>query len=160
VGRAGEVTAERVPDRPGPWLRLATLIPLLLVLIEGVNRTPHPVVPPAPAALHAATAPILVLPTDQAIDQNVMIWSTDGFPKVVNGSSGFITSGLQHTRQAVAAFPDQDSVAYLKQLGVRTVILLPGRAVGTPWEHAAEVPVDELGITRQEVGGAVVYLLS
>jgi hypothetical protein len=157
--RAIDATTERL-DRPRPWLRLATLIPVVLVLIEGINQTPHPIVPTAPVALREAPAPILVLPSDQAIDQNVMLWSTDGFPKVVNGSSGFVTASLRHTREVAASFPDAASITYLRELGVRTVILLPGRAAGTPWERAAEVPVEPLGIARQEIGGAVVYTLS
>jgi hypothetical protein len=149
-----------VPAEPGPWLRLATLIPLLLVLVEGINQTPHPLVPTRPAALQDVVEPVLVLPSNQGIDQNVMLWSTDGFPKIVNGSSGYIPARLAQTREAAATFPDPNSVAALRELGVRTVVLLPDRAAGTPWERAAELPVDGLDIDRQEVGGAIVFRLS
>ncbi len=159
VERARELTVDRVPPRPGVLLRLATLIPLLLVLVEGINRTPHPEVPVAPVALRTLPAPILVLPSDQSTDQNIMLWSTDGFPTVVNGSSGFITAGLQRTRETTATFPDETSVAYLRDLGVHTVVLLRDRVTGTPWEHAADTPVDGLGLTREDQGNAVVYHL-
>jgi hypothetical protein len=163
VERAGELSADRVQRvslEPGPLIRLATLIPLALVLIEGVNQTPHPRVPPPPAVLRQVEGPVLVLPSDQAIDQNVMLWSTDGFPKVVNGSSGFIPASLQRTRESTATFPDATSVAYLRELGVRTVVLLPVRAPGTPWQQAAQLPVDGLDIQREERDGVIIFRLS
>jgi len=157
--RASEVTAERVPPRPGVWLRIAMLVPLALVLVEGVNRTPHPVVPPAPAALRTAPAPVLVLPLRPSFDQTVMLWSTDGFPAIVNGTSGFTPDSLRRMEEAVRTFPDVESVAYLRDHGVRSVVLLPDLAVGTPWEMAAEIPVGALDVTREEVAGAIVYRL-
>jgi hypothetical protein len=161
IQRAHETRREpAVANRLGFWLRLATLLPLLLVLVEGLNRTPHPVVPLQPEAMRTAQSPILVLPSNNRIDNNVMLWSTDRFEPIVNGNSGFITRRLAGAREVTAAFPDPNSIDYLRELGVRTVILLPGRAVGTPWERAASIPVDGLGITREEVGEAVVYRLN
>jgi hypothetical protein len=110
--------------------------------------------------MRTAQSPILVLPSNNRIDNNVMLWSTDRFEPIVNGNSGFITRRLAGAREVTAAFPDPNSIDYLRELGVRTVILLPGRAVGTPWERAASIPVDGLGITREEVGEAVVYRLN
>jgi len=161
VERAGELTTDRakVPAEPGPLLRLATLIPLLLVLVEGINQTPHPQVPTRPEALRDVVAPVLVLPSNQSMDQNVMLWSTDGFPKIVNGSSGFIPEGMRRTRETTATFPDEASIAYLRELGVKTVILVKSRVGGTPWADAATVPVDGLDVTREEQGNVVVFHL-
>ena len=53
--RVRELAATRIPPWPGPWLRLATLLPLLLVIVEGVNVTPHPTVPTQPAALRTTS---------------------------------------------------------------------------------------------------------
>src|SRR5207247_9956883 len=80
LARRGDevVTGDRVPGRRDAVFRLAMLLPLLLVLVEGLNKTPHPVVPPAPHVLATAKAPLLVLPTDQLVDENVMLWSTNG----------------------------------------------------------------------------------
>jgi hypothetical protein len=89
-----------------------------------------------------------------------MLWTTDRFEPIVNGNSGFVTRRLEDVRRTAASFPDQASVVYLRELGVRTVILLPGRAAGTPWDRAATVPIEGLGITREEVGEAVVYRLT
>jgi hypothetical protein len=158
--RAREISAaERVPPRPGPLLRLATLVPLVLVLGEGLNATPHPVVPPQPAAMRSVDGPVLVLPSDQGTDQLVMLWSTTHFQPVVNGGSGFTPRRLDEARQVTLSFPDQASVDYLRSLGVRTVVVLRDRVAGTPWESAIDLPVDNLGILRDDVGDAVVYRL-
>ncbi|GAB3949897.1 hypothetical protein GCM10027614_49400 [Micromonospora vulcania] len=57
------------------------------------------------------------------------------------------------------SFPDKTSIDYLRLFGVRTVVLLRGQVAGTPWEISIDAPVDALGITRQDVGDAVVYRL-
>ncbi|MFC4106535.1 hypothetical protein [Micromonospora zhanjiangensis] len=157
--RAQQLAAQRIPSWPGPWLRLATLVPLLLVLVEGLNATPHPVVPQQPAALRTADGPLLVLPSDQGTDQNVMLWSTTRFQPVVNGGSGFLPTGLAKTRQAAESFPDRASVDYLRGIGVKTVVVLRDRVAGTPWEASVDLPVEPLGIQREDVGDVVVYRL-
>ncbi|MFC5925648.1 hypothetical protein [Micromonospora vulcania] len=157
--RVRELAAQRIPSWPGPWLRLATLLPLLLVAVEGLNTTPHPVVPTQPAALRTAEGPLLVLPSNQSLDQHVMLWSTSGFPDVVNGGSGFTPRQLDDVRRVSQSFPDKTSIDYLRLFGVRTVVLLRGQVAGTPWEISIDAPVDALGITRQDVGDAVVYRL-
>ncbi|WP_407664324.1 hypothetical protein [Micromonospora parastrephiae] len=157
--RVRDLAAQRIPSWPGPWLRLATLLPLLLVTVEGLNTTPHPVVPTQPAALRTAEGPLLVLPSNQSLDQHVMLWSTSGFPDVVNGGSGFTPRQLDDVRRVSQSFPDQTSVDYLRTLGVRTVVLLRGQVPGTPWEITIDAPVESLGISRQDVGDAVVYRL-
>ncbi|MFG1880843.1 hypothetical protein [Micromonospora sp. NPDC049102] len=157
--RVRELAAQRIPSWPGPWLRIATLLPLLLVTVEGLNTTPHPVVPTQPAAMRSAQGPLLVLPSDQGIDQHVMLWSTSGFPDVANGGSGFTPRQLDDVRRVSQSFPDRTSVDYLRTLGVRTVVLLRDDIPGTPWEITIDAPVESLGITRQEVGDAVVYRL-
>ncbi|GAB3184159.1 hypothetical protein FHX75_121194 [Micromonospora palomenae] len=157
--RVGEIAAERAPYRPSPWLRVATVVPVLLVLLEGLNVTPHPVVPEQPVAMRTVDGPMLVLPSSQNLDQPVMLWSTSTFPDLVNGGSGFTPTQLDEVRRVTLAFPDQTSVDYLRTLGVRNVVLLRDQIVGTPWEVTVNAPVDQLGITREEVGDAVVFRL-
>ncbi|MEU2610725.1 hypothetical protein ABZ570_03930 [Micromonospora sp. NPDC007271] len=157
--RVREFAAERVPPWPGPWLRLATLLPLLLVVVEGLNTTPHPVVPQQPPVMRAVEGPMLVLPSSQALDQPLMLWSTSRFQPMVNGGSGFTPKGQARARDVSVGFPDQTSVDHLRQIGVKTVVVLPGQLGGTPWEGLLDRPVDGLGITREEVDGAVVYRL-
>nr|WP_307826187.1 hypothetical protein [Micromonospora humida] len=157
--RVREISADRVPSRPSPWLRAVTLLPLLLVLVEGLNDTPHPVVPEQPVAMRTVEGPLLVLPSGQNQDQPVMLWSTTRFQQVVNGGSGFTPKQLDDVRRVSAAFPDQTSVDYLRTLGVRNVVVLRDQIVGTPWEVTVDAPVEQLGITRQQVGNAVVFRL-
>ncbi len=157
--RVREISADRVPARPSPWLRAVTLLPLLLVLVEGLNNTPHPVVPEQPVAMRTVDGPLLVLPSGQNQDQPVMLWSTTRFQQVVNGGSGFTPKQLDDVRRVSAAFPDQTSVDYLRTLGVRNVVVLRDQIVGTPWEVTVDAPVEQLGITRQQVGNAVVFRL-
>lgn len=157
--RVREFAAERVPPWPGPWLRLATLLPLLLVIVEGLNVTPHPVVPQQPAAMRTVDGPMLVLPSSQNLDQPVMLWSTSRFQLMVNGGSGFTPETQEKVRDVSVGFPDQPSVEYLRQLGVKNVVVLRNRLGRTPWERILDRPVDGLGVTREEVGDAVVYHL-
>ncbi|MEU1754200.1 hypothetical protein ABZ436_16235 [Micromonospora matsumotoense] len=156
------VAREPAPKRDGQrWrlARLALVVPLVLVLLEGVNRTPHVPAPEQPAALRGLTGPALVLPSDGIRELHVMLWSTDGFPKVVNGLASFTPQSQERIRAASMTFPDATSVAYLRQVGLRTVVLLPGWAAGTPWADVAARPVDGLGISREIVGEDVIYRL-
>ncbi|WP_425426792.1 hypothetical protein [Asanoa hainanensis] len=160
VDRVKEISANRIPPWPSPWLRLVTLIPLALVLVEGINTTQHPIVPAQPAAMRTLEGPLLVLPSDQLHDENVMLWSTTKFQDIVNGGSGFVPKKLEEVRQVTATFPDQNSINYLRQMGVRNVVVardfIPS---GSPLLTAIELPVDSLGITREDVGSVVVYRL-
>jgi len=89
-----------------------------------------------------------------------MLWTTDGFPPVVNGLSGFTPASQDEIRSQTRHFPDRASVDLLRRYGVRTVVVLRDRVAGTPWADAPDAPVDGLGITRTEIGEAVVFALS
>ncbi|MFI6128566.1 hypothetical protein [Micromonospora sp. NPDC051141] len=138
---------------------LVLLAPLALVVTEGVNTTPHPEVPRPPAAMRAARDPILVLPAGGVGDLTYMLWTTDGFPRVTNGLAGFEPVSQAQTKAAIASFPDPGSVAYLRGIGVRSVVAVPSRAAGTPWEGIEARPVDGLGITREDLDGTLVFHL-
>jgi hypothetical protein len=156
VSRSRDLALERGSPQPGGWLKLAALVPAVLILVEGIGTTPHPVVPRQPAALATVEAPILVLPSGQGEDQLVMLWSTDRFAPIVNGGSGFAPTSIMFTREITLTFPDEQSVSHLRTIGVATVVVLP-EAVGTDWETALTATGDGLGITREEIDGAVVF---
>ncbi|MEH0842144.1 hypothetical protein V6U81_07095 [Micromonospora sp. CPCC 205711] len=139
--------------------RWALVLPVALVLLEGVNRTPHVPVPAEPVALHGIAGPALVLPSEGIREYHVMLWSTDGFPRVVNGLASFTPASQEAIRAASVSFPDVGSVAYLRAVGVRTVVLLPRYATGTPWQDAAGRPVDGLGVRREVVADGIVFHL-
>jgi hypothetical protein len=123
----------------------------MLVLAETWNATAHPLVPAQPTAMRTVTSPTLVLPTAALGDQTVMLWSTSRFQQIANGSGGFAATQQAELRQAVAAFPDAASVAYLRETGIETVLLLRSRVAGTPWERSGDIPVDTLGIRREDL---------
>ncbi|MEV7621619.1 hypothetical protein [Actinoplanes sp. NPDC089786] len=151
VRRAEQWASHRIPPFPGPWLRLATFVPLLLVLAETINATPHPVQPDQPSTMRGDSSATLVLPTAAQGDQIAMLWSTTRFQPLANGSGGFAAAGQAELRQSVASFPDQASIDYLRRAGVQTVILVRSRVAGTAWEEAGDVPVDTFGIRREDV---------
>jgi hypothetical protein len=140
--------------------RLVTLIPLALVLTEGIASTPHPAMPTQRAVFKQVDGPLLVLPSADLQDMLVMYWTTDRFIPVANGASGFVPTEVARTRDQTQSFPDQPSIAYLRELGVKTVVILNEWAGGTPYEDAATRPIDGLGITREVLPDAVVFHLS
>lgn len=160
AARAMEVAQRRGLPRPNGVARLALLLPLALVLVEGLGTTPHAAVPPAPAVLATAKAPLLVLPSNELQDMHVMLWSTDRFPDLVNGGSGLVPAEIAETRKQVERFPDAASISYLRGQGVNTVVVLVDRARGTTWESSGTVPIDSLGITREVTTEAVIFHLT
>ena len=88
-----------------------------------------------------------------------MYWSIAGFPKIANGSATFTPASITRLRQVTATFPNAGSVAYLRALGIRTVILHPNLASGTPWQNAAQRPTEGLPLTREKKGTVILYHL-
>ena len=79
----------------------------------------------------------------------------------MKASSKIFSGGTKPREIAYAArdFPDRASVAYLRRLGVRTVVLHPALAAGTSWQAAAAKPVAGLGLSRERRGAVIVYAL-
>lgn len=158
--RAVELFADRTQtersDRAGFLPRLATLIPVMLVLLEGSHATPHPVVPSTPIAMSTVQGPLMVLPSHELFDMNVMLWSTDGFPKIVNGGSGFTPMDQQELRLTMQQFPSAETVAMLRERHIRSIIVIRSQALGTAYERAIDAPIDGLGLTRTEPSADVV----
>jgi len=140
---------------------LVVAVPVGLVVGEGLNRTPHPAVARSPVSLRTLPQPILVLPSDDLGDYQLMLWGADGWPVLANGNSGFEPVRQRALRLQVASFPDAASVAALRARGIRTVLLVPSRLTpDSPWAGAADRPVEGLGVTRTEAADAVVYRLN
>ena len=156
VGALGARLAVRSAVLAAPAIAIAAIA---VVLFEGRGVIPNAPVPPAPPTLSTVEAPYLVLPTHEVVDMNIMLWSTDRFAPTVNGGSGLVPAELRSVREAVATFPDAASVAHLHGIGVRSVVVLPGRAGGTPLAEAATMPIDGLPLTRQVYLDAVVFTL-
>ncbi|MDW5598764.1 hypothetical protein VSS74_30675, partial [Conexibacter stalactiti] len=146
--------AQRLAER---W-RWAPLPLVLLVLVEGsafsfdggrLSGPPNPAVPRAPAGLADATPPLLQLPLTAEDNRRYLLWSTDGFPRMVNGRSSTIPPAFAALGPRIGGFPDAGSVARLRALGVRTVVLHTDRLAGTPWAGWAQRPWRTLGLSRE-----------
>lgn len=119
--------------RPAPFalgLGLAAL-----VLLEGVDTAGLAVVPPPPSVrLADLPGPVMVLPSESSTDQFVMRWSTDGFPRTVNGVSGFTPQLTEDLRSAASDLPAPEALQRLRDAGVRTLLVLPASLPGTRYE--------------------------
>jgi hypothetical protein len=88
-----------------------------------------------------------------------MLWSTTRFQPMVNGSGGFGAVRQAELRRNVETFPDAASIEYLRTLNIDRVLLLRTQSAGTVWERAGDIPVDALGIRREDIDDAVVFHL-
>ena len=144
--------------RPGTlWPTVVVGLLVALVVVEGWPRHRYLAVPEPPSAVRLPE-PQLHLPADGK-DADVLygFWSTNGFPELVNGASGFEPRSRRALRMSLEAFPDRATVARLRALGVRTVILHRDLASGTPWANADARPVRGLGLRPRRLGELVVY---
>jgi hypothetical protein len=134
---------------------LAVVLPAL-VLLEGAGfPNPHPTVAKPPPGLAEATPPRLHLPMYEYESRHFLLWSTNGFPEIVNGRASFKPAEFDELEQLMAAFPDRRVVAYLRGLGVNTVVLHPEVVAGTPWEDWQSWPLH-----GTSTGGVVLYRLN
>jgi len=163
-------------ERLTAWLRgrwrpaVATGAACLLataIVVEGrglpfdpTDSQAQPDVPDAPAELSSIPAPQLHLPAELADDnRRYLLWSTDGFEDIVNGRASTEPEFTAELIAAMANFPDRQTVARLRALGVASVVLHTDRVAGTPQASAAERPVDGLGVRRRQEGDVIVYEL-
>lgn len=109
-------------------------------LLEGLDTVPQTTVRPAPSvALAELPQPLMVLPSEDEFDEQVMRWSTAGFPRVVNGVSGFPTLEQTELRDAAARLPDPAALDRLRRSGVRTLVLLNELLPGSRYANAAHL---------------------
>jgi hypothetical protein len=131
-----------------------------LVLLEGHGALAAPRVPPPSPGLTVAADPVLILPSDDVLDMQAMWASTANFPSIVNGVSAFLPRSLLEVRRQSVGFPDQASVAFLREAGIRSVVLRPALSSGTPWAGAETRPLDGLSLSVRAIGGDLVYDLT
>ena len=166
--------------RPRSWLAPAVCSGFVLVILlegsalhrsdggSGALASPaHPTVPAPPRGLRHADAPLIHLPADEfatplddLLTHRYMVWSTEGFPELVNGISGVIPRRTLELGELARGFPDGPSVAGLRAAGVRSVVLHPELARDTAWAGAADKPVEGLGIGRRVLGDIVLFDLN
>lgn len=136
--------------------RLVALLLPLIVLVEGAGLPyPHPTVAKPPPGLAEATPPRLHLPMYEYESRRFLVWSTNGFPEILNGRGSFKPTEFDQLEQEMASFPGRQVVDELRELGVQTVVLHPDLVEGTPWENWRSWPLR--GTTT---GGVVLYRLN
>jgi hypothetical protein len=156
--RLADSLAKRHAPRRARPLAWATAIALVLaVLIEGsgfdlgkdgtvLAGPSHPAVPPAPVRLASIRDPRLHLPLTIPANRRYVLWSTDGFPKLVNGRGSFVPRSFADLEYRMRPFPGGDTAALLQSLGVRRVVLHRNLAPGTAWARAADRPRETPGL--------------
>jgi hypothetical protein len=125
----------------------------------GIAGPSHPKVPLPPRSRSVPPSPRLNLPVTIAGNRRYVLWSTDGFPKIVNGRGSFDPSFLGLVTDRVAGFPDRKSVRLLRRLGVRSVVLDKRLAARTRWANAAKKPLRGLPLRRVRGRRVVIYLI-
>ena len=163
AGAGAAAVLERVRTRVrSPNHRAVVAVAALLVaavVVEGRGTLTLAKVPTVPRGLALAAAPVLELPSDYLHDLRYTYWSTAGFRPLANGASGFDPTQLVALREGVRDFPDEKSVRALRAARIRSVVLHPDLAVGTPWDGAERRSIAGLPLTRTRVGETVVYTL-
>jgi hypothetical protein len=163
---AERLLARVAANRPSPRLALAIGAAVALAIaIEGrglpfdpTGAQAQPAAPSAPAPTADVTAPQLHLPAERAEDnRRYLLWSTDGYPELVNGRSSTQPVLTERLIASMDSFPDRATVARLRATGVRSVIVHLERVRGTPQEDAARHPISGLGLERQRRGELIVY---
>jgi len=159
----------RAQTREPRWLRPPALAALLVVVVvvegRGLPFDPfddqaQPRAPEPPAALASADPPPpqLHLPALRPEDnRRYLLWSTDGFPPIVNGRSSLAPTFTENLLDRSRGFPDRASAELLQHVGVRSVVLHVDRIAGTPWERAPERPIAGLPLVRLDSGELTVY---
>ncbi len=168
AARLGEWIRERKTPQVASFA-LAGVV--LLVLLDGSGIVyPQPKVPMPPANLAAVKGPYLQLPIEASNNRRYLLWSAEGFPKMVNGRSSFTPPIYRKIVRASRGFPSASSVKRLRALGVPKVIVhtefhsMPlldeDKAHGMTWRRAVSQPYPKgLGVRRKLSKPLVIYEL-
>ena len=132
----------------------------LIILTEGSGLVyPHPRVPAAPASLAGLRQPLLELPAQAPDNRRYLLWSTDGFPKLLNGRTGFQPRYFAGTLRAVDGLSSVQALDDLRSRGVATIVIndqLPG---GTQLVAAAERLLPLSGVSSERRGPLLILAL-
>jgi hypothetical protein len=102
---------------------------------------------------------LLELPLGAFDNRRYLLWSTAGFLALVNGRSSLNPPSFLRLSTQLRAFPDGATVARLRALGVRTVVLHRAHLAGTAWADWAARPVPP-GVSRELRDGVALYRLA
>jgi hypothetical protein len=155
-----QALAARARGRWGAIAATATAALLCVaVLADGWGFGHHPTVALAPAGESAAPQPALHLPMGAFDNRRYVLWSTDGFPKIVNGRGSFVPRQFVALQKATGNFPDKRSVAALRRYGVRSVTVHLAYAGRSLARRASDRSLRGLHLERERRSGTVLFLL-
>ncbi len=138
----------------------AVALACVAILAEGWGLAEHPTVPLAPPGQRAAPQPALHLPAEAPDNRRYVLWSTDGFPDIVNGRGSLLPRQFAAVIRATRSFPDARSVAYLRRLGVRSVSVHLARTPrDSPLRRASTRSLRGLDLERTRRGAVVLFVL-
>lgn len=136
------------------------LLPALFALVEGIpnwGQVENPGIPPDVKRVFTTTQePIALLPMDLWSNFKYQLWSTEGFPKTVNGTASNYGPDFYAMDNSSQSFPDQHSIDVYKRFGIHKVIVvrsMPG---------ASDIlirPIAGLPLTRTDSTDIVEYTL-
>jgi hypothetical protein len=157
--------ADRAPGRASVATAALAAMIVLAVVVEGrglpfdpFDDQKQPRVPYPSVSTAGVPAPQLHLPAERAEDnRRYLLWSTEGYPRIVNGTASTNPLTIVDLIEEMRGFPDAATVARLRRLGVRSVIIHTDRVAGTPQAGADAAPLAGLGVSRRELPGRVVY---
>ncbi len=151
--------AKRAPKLPPSGAAAACSVVLVALIAVEFSGEVYPSAPKAPAGQTGIAQPQLHLPITIAGNRRYVYWSTDGFPKIVNGRASIDPAEFKQVAREAATFPSDESIAALRRRGIRSVVLHPYLLPGTAWADAGSEP-PPIGVSRRATGDLVVYDLS
>jgi hypothetical protein len=161
AGAGAAALRARVRARWGATVAgVAVALACAAILAEGWGFADHPTVPLAPPGQRSAPQPALHLPAGAFDNRRYVLWSTDGFPDIVNGRGSFIPRQFQALLRATADFPDARSIDYLRRRGVRSVsVHLDRTRPRDPLRRASTRSLRGLDVERSRRGRVVLFVL-
>jgi hypothetical protein len=146
-------------NRPGLRVRRAAVGTALavVVMVEGLATLPVVEAPLPPDGWPGSRALSVHLPYRFDYDVRYMFWSTQGYPRIVNGNTSFLPPPLADLQQRLRSFPSADSVAALRGLGVASVVVHQRQVAGSEWAGVLARPYDPAALRVEQVGELVVY---
>ena len=154
----------------GRMRRHATAVAVLLLLTAHLEALRAPVnyrrfdgLSPNFDALAAEPANTVVAcfpfppPLEAFHNVDCMLASTRFWKPLVNGYSSFMPESYARSAQALAAFPEGDTLAYLKSLGVTHVIVFPGK-ISAPRLARVDAHPDQLVLWKADESARIYRL--
>ncbi len=158
LGLLAAAGAERIAGHH----RYSLLVLGLAVSIEGLGAPiPTAAVPEPPPGIETVSGRLqLHLPLNVGDPSQglYMLWTTQAFPAMANGYSGFSPPRLERLAAQIGDFPDERSVRALRAYGVDVVIVHLDLVPGTRLHNVAGRPLPD-GMRKRRSGRLLIFAL-